>query len=220
MIQKGGIPYSHVVGQPHPNIFNPAHPRKLTCLINLNPKLPLNPPHNIMSNLTQSDLHFLSSTQPSLSSVLSTLRRSNLTIHNRLRSCLADAEFVLRVRAAFNKPSAEADSRGEAEDGEEPAGPGRPLIANERCGSWYIRPRDKGGSAYFKSTDGHERAWKFSTRRLNMHLVELIERCDGVIIVDSTRRGKRAYAPFMFSPLYVHSGLRGPRNNFPQELEE
>lgn len=149
-----------------------------------------------MSNLTQSDLHFLSSTQPSLSSVLSTLRRSNLTIHNRLRSCLADAEFVLRVRAAFNPPLPERNAQEKAHDGEGLASSERPLIANERCGSWYIRPRDKGGSAYFKSTDGHERAWKFSTRRLNLHLVELIERCDGVIIVDSTRRGKRAYAPF------------------------
>ncbi|KJZ71906.1 hypothetical protein HIM_08751 [Hirsutella minnesotensis 3608] len=54
-----------------------------------------------------------------------------------------------------------------------------------------MRPELKAASAYFKSTDGHERAWKFSTRRLNLHLVDLIEDNDGVIIVDSTRRGKR-----------------------------
>lgn len=127
-----------------------------------------------MSNLTQSDLHFLSSTTPSLSSVLSTLRRNNLTIHNRLTSCLADAQFVLRVHAAFSPTSSETK-----EEEEEGPGVGRPLIANERCGSWYVRPEDKGGSAYFKSTDGHERAWKFSTRRLNLHLVDLIENHDG-----------------------------------------
>ncbi|KAH7318362.1 tRNA A64-2'-O-ribosylphosphate transferase [Stachybotrys elegans] len=109
--------------------------------------------------------------QPSFSSLLSSLKRSTLSIHNRLTSIRADAEFVSRVEAAF--------------------GPRRPLVANERCGSWYIPPRDKDGSAYFKSTDGHERAWKFSTRRLNMHLVEMIETNDGIIVVDSTRRGKR-----------------------------
>lgn len=111
-----------------------------------------------MTNPLPSDLHFLSSTTPSLSTILTTLRRTNLTIHNRLTSCLADSAFVLRVQTAFAS---------------------RPLVANERCGSWYVRPEHKAGSAYFKSTDGHERAWKFSTRRLNLHLVEEIERNDG-----------------------------------------
>ncbi|KAK5993635.1 hypothetical protein PT974_07070 [Cladobotryum mycophilum] len=110
------------------------------------------------------------SQQPSISQLLSQLRRSTLTPHNRLTSIHADASFVSRVASAF---------------------PRRPLVANERCGSWYVRPREKWGSAYFKSTDGHERAWKFSTRRLNLHLVDMIEGNDGIIIVDSTRRGKR-----------------------------
>lgn len=99
-------------------------------------------------------------TQSSISQLLTSLRRSNLSIHNRLTSILSDSRFVLRVR----------DDLGRGR---------RPLIANERCGSWYIRPGDKAESAYFKSTDGHERAWKFSTRRLNLHLVDLIEKNDG-----------------------------------------
>ncbi|PHH83297.1 hypothetical protein CDD82_2267 [Ophiocordyceps australis] len=107
--------------------------------------------------------------QPSLNSILSTLRRSTLSIHNRLSSIHADADFVSRAATALQ----------------------RPLVANERCGSWYVTPRDKAASAYFKSTDGHERAWKFSTRRLNLHLIDLVERHDGIVIVDSTRRGKR-----------------------------
>ncbi|PHH55965.1 hypothetical protein CFIMG_003872RA [Ceratocystis fimbriata CBS 114723] len=37
----------------------------------------------------------------------------------------------------------------------------------------------KAGSAYFKSTDGHTDAWKISTRRLNVHLLRLIEEDDG-----------------------------------------
>ncbi|KFH46968.1 tRNA A64-2'-O-ribosylphosphate transferase-like protein [Hapsidospora chrysogenum ATCC 11550] len=116
------------------------------------------------------DIIFPQDQNPSLSNVLTSLRRTNLTIHNRLASIRADARFVLAAAEAYG---------------------GRPLVANERCGSWYIAPADKAGSAYFKSTDGHERAWKFSTRRLNLHLVDIIEKNDGVIIVDSTRRGKR-----------------------------
>ncbi|KEY73305.1 hypothetical protein S7711_01424 [Stachybotrys chartarum IBT 7711] len=109
--------------------------------------------------------------QPTFNHVLGALRRSTLSVHNRLASIRDDAAFVARVAAAL--------------------GPGRPLVANERCGSWYVPPGDKAASAYFKSTDGHERQWKFSTRRLNLHLLELVERHDGIIIVDSTRRGKR-----------------------------
>lgn len=104
------------------------------------------------------DIIFPQDQNPSLSHVLTSLRRTNLTIHNRLASIRADARFVLAAAEAYG---------------------GRPLVANERCGSWYIAPADKAGSAYFKSTDGHERAWKFSTRRLNLHLVDIIEKNDG-----------------------------------------
>ncbi|KAM3497659.1 hypothetical protein MY10362_008994 [Beauveria mimosiformis] len=132
-----------------------------------------------------SDILFSNDQQMSMSALMSGLRRTTLTMHNRLRSIRADAEFVARAASAFGGPR-----EAEAEDAA-PCNARRPLIANERCGSWYVRPENKGGSAYFKSTDGHERAWKFSTRRLNLHIVELAEKHDGVIIVDSTRRGKR-----------------------------
>ncbi|ODA79866.1 hypothetical protein RJ55_05463 [Drechmeria coniospora] len=141
--------------------------------------------------------------QPSLSELLSTLKRSALSIHNRLASIRADADFV--ARAASSLSGEGEQDQNEARHITEPAetgvaepgtrrtrrSGGRPLVANERCGSWYVPPAHKAASAYFKSTDGHERAWKFSTRRLNLHLVEMIETHDGVIIVDSTRRGKR-----------------------------
>ncbi|KAI9898527.1 hypothetical protein N3K66_006887 [Trichothecium roseum] len=136
-----------------------------------------------------------------LGELLSSLRRDSLSARNRYRSILRDAAFVGAAGRAY----------------------ARPLVANERCGSWYVVPpgvaaasataaaaveeRDGEdeetaalgdgrfgvgtGSAYFKSTDGHERAWKFSTRRLNLHVVRMVEENDGVIIVDSTRRGKR-----------------------------
>lgn len=96
----------------------------------------------------------------SINRILGDLKRSNLSITNRLRSIQQDARFVEEAAAALG-------------------GGRRPLVANERCGSWYIRPECKAGSAYFKSTDGHTGQWKFSTRRLNLHLLPLIERCDG-----------------------------------------
>jgi tRNA A64-2'-O-ribosylphosphate transferase len=105
-----------------------------------------------------SDLILPQNEQFSMSQLMASLKRTTLTIHNRLTSIQTDVDFVDLVSQTYSP---------------------RPLVANERCGSWYIPPERKGASAYFKSTDGHERAWKFSTRRLNLHLVELIENNDG-----------------------------------------
>ncbi|KAI1466469.1 initiator tRNA phosphoribosyl transferase [Daldinia caldariorum] len=116
-----------------------------------------------------SELVFSPQANHNFSRILSDLKRSNLSISNRLRSIREDADFVSEVASAFT----------------------RPLIANERCGSWYIPPANKAGSAYFKSTDGHTGQWRFSTRRLNLNLLAIIGENDGCIIVDSTRRGKR-----------------------------
>ncbi|KAI6840914.1 tRNA '-O-ribosylphosphate transferase [Hortaea werneckii] len=130
-----------------------------------------------------------------LKTILTELKRSNLRITNRLHSIHADATFVASVAKAFHP---------------------LPLIANERCGSWYIpgstgsvsaseaqghpssaptttNPSDhcrKAGSAYFKSTDGHHGEWSFSLRRLNLQILDLVGEGGGCIIVDSTRRGK------------------------------
>lgn len=125
------------------------------------------------SALHHSEIIFSNAQQPTMSALLSGLRRTTLTIHNRLTSIKADAEFVARAAQAFG-PTVE--SRKDSK---------RPLVANERCGSWYVPPNVKGGSAYFKSTDGHERAWKFSTRRLNLHIVEMAEQDDGYVRCES-----------------------------------
>ncbi|KAI0397055.1 initiator tRNA phosphoribosyl transferase [Xylariaceae sp. FL0594] len=119
---------------------------------------------------TESELVFSPQANHNFSRILTDLKRSNLSISNRLRSIREDAVFVEEVADAFGV---------------------RPLVANERCGSWYIDPALKGGSAYFKSTDGHTGQWNFSLRRLNLHLLPLIAEHDGCIIVDSTRRGKQ-----------------------------
>lgn len=119
-----------------------------------------------------------------INKILGDLKRSNLSITNRLRSIRKDADFVEEVAAALGGGDGVGAARtggGSGGNGDE-AGErkqGRPIVANERCGSWYIRPGLKGASAYFKSTDGHTGQWKFSTRRLNLHLLPIIERCDG-----------------------------------------
>lgn len=74
----------------------------------------------------------------------------------------------------------------------------QPIIfaANLRCGAWYVAPalsaRSQGAATfcYFKSTDGHADKWDFSLKRPNLAVIRLIAERDGVIIVDSTRRGK------------------------------
>jgi tRNA A64-2'-O-ribosylphosphate transferase len=101
------------------------------------------------------------------------LRKATLSIPNKLRSILQDAEFVQHVVTE-----------------QSPEGSKLPLIANERCGSWYIPPDRKAGSAYFKSTDGHFGQWDFSLRRLNLQVLSIVGKYGGAIIVDSTRRGK------------------------------
>lgn len=119
--------------------------------------------------LNQSDIIFphLSNT-PSFSSTLSSLKRSALSITNRLSSITKDSEFVAEVAASY----------------------GLPLVANERCGSWYIPVELKESSVYFKSTDGHMGEWAFSLRRLNLQLLDVLSQRGGCVIVDSTRRGK------------------------------
>ncbi|OQO04729.1 hypothetical protein B0A48_09652 [Cryoendolithus antarcticus] len=104
----------------------------------------------------------------SISSTLTSLKRANLSITNRLHSIHQDAKFVQSIAEKL----------------------GLPLIANERCGSWYVPPDRKHGSAYFKSTDGHAGQWAFSLRRLNLQVLDVVGEFGGCVVVDSTRRGK------------------------------
>lgn len=99
------------------------------------------------------------------SEILKDLRRETYSVRNRLQSIIHDARFVSQF-SAF------------------------PLVANERCGLWYIKPEDISESAYFKSTDGHADQWKFSFRRLNFHLLPMLGKHGTIVLVDSTRRGK------------------------------
>lgn len=93
----------------------------------------------------------------SLSQTLNLLHHSTLSAHNRLSSIEKDALFVEQIASKLCLP----------------------VIANERCGSWYISPQQKAGSAYFKSTDGHFGQWAFSKRRLNLQVLNIIQKYEG-----------------------------------------
>lgn len=96
----------------------------------------------------------LSSISPSLSTVTTAIRRSTRSsLRNRLRSIYRDSLFVQRVSDAF----------------------GLPLVPNARAGDWYVPSGGSGGGGvYFKSTDGHAGQWKFSLRRLNLGVLDVV----------------------------------------------
>ncbi|KAL0485837.1 tRNA A64-2'-O-ribosyl phosphate transferase [Acrasis kona] len=64
-----------------------------------------------------------------------------------------------------------------------------PVFANLRCGQWYLPKFD--GTCYFKSTDGHTYNWRFPTTRLNLQVAIHSSANKGIIILDSTRKGKK-----------------------------
>ncbi len=100
-------------------------------------------------------------------------RKSNLGLKNRLLSIIHDHRYLIKLKnEIFSKYKI-------------------PLIPNERCGLWYMKPSEYMTTTYFKSTDGHNHEWDFSSRRLNFHLLPLLEQNDSLGIVDSARSGKR-----------------------------
>ncbi|KAH7883244.1 tRNA A64-2'-O-ribosylphosphate transferase, partial [Phlebopus sp. FC_14] len=102
---------------------------------------------------------------------LAELRKESQDIYNRIRSIAEDAAFVDEVRRHYKD---------------------LPLIPNMRCGAWYADPATASSEkAYFKSTDGHTNNWSFNLRRPNLHLLSLIAEHSGIVLVDSTRAGKR-----------------------------
>lgn len=106
----------------------------------------------------------------SLNQINRDIKKEYTSLRNRIQSILLDNAFIVeKVIPRF---------------------PDYPLIPNERCGLWYCNPDHFDRTSYFKSTDGHTNQWDFSTRRLNLHLLPILQENDGIIIVDSTRRGK------------------------------
>ncbi|RLV95003.1 tRNA A64-2'-O-ribosylphosphate transferase [Spathaspora sp. JA1] len=105
-----------------------------------------------------------------INEISKSLKKSALSLTNRLQSIIYDYHFVCKVHENFLGKF--------------------PLVANERCGLWYVPKKHRQDTCYFKSTDGHTNVWSFSMRRLNLHLLPLIQQFGGLVLVDSTRRGK------------------------------
>lgn len=101
----------------------------------------------------------------SYNTIVKTLRKEELSLRARLQSIVHDNRFVSQFENF-------------------------PLVANERCGLWYLQPNQRHGSVYFKSTDGHTGQWQFLTRRLNFQLLPILGENGTVVVVDSTRKGK------------------------------
>lgn len=103
----------------------------------------------------------------SVNRVLRQLKKEESSLFNCVCSVFSDATFIDEVSSLHSD---------------------LPTVANLRCGLWYVR--DPQATCYFKSTDGHNGNWSFSTTRLNIHLAESAANHSGCIIVDATRRGK------------------------------
>ncbi|KAH9855925.1 initiator tRNA phosphoribosyl transferase [Lenzites betulinus] len=102
---------------------------------------------------------------------LAYVRKESLDVYNRLHSIAEDVHFVRQVYEAY---------------------PDIPILPNLRCGAWYVDPSIATDEpVYFKSTDGHHGNWNFNLRRPNLHLLPLIIAQNGIVLVDSTRAGKR-----------------------------
>ena len=95
------------------------------------------------------------------------VRRAGRAPYHCLCSAYADSRFVAELRRLHA---------------------GLPVLANLRCGAWYAEGPD--GTCYFKSTDGHHGGWAFSFTRLNLHVLPLVARGRGALVVDATRSGK------------------------------
>ena len=66
-----------------------------------------------------------------------------------------------------------------------------PVVANERCGSWYAHPHTTTTSVHFKSTDGHKHIYNFSLKRLNLPFLKTIADASrnrgAVLLVDASK---------------------------------
>eukprot|EP01128_Nolandella_sp_AFSM9_P001991 TRINITY_DN12392_c0_g1_i1.p1 TRINITY_DN12392_c0_g1~~TRINITY_DN12392_c0_g1_i1.p1 ORF type:complete len:480 (-),score=25.56 TRINITY_DN12392_c0_g1_i1:26-1465(-) len=105
---------------------------------------------------------------PTVYAVERDLRKREQSLRLRLTSIQQDARFVRTFVRSIETPL--------------------PLAANLRCGEWYVPQPDH--CCYFKSADGHYGEWQFNLRRLNLELLKLTADRGGVVIVDSTRKGK------------------------------
>lgn len=65
------------------------------------------------------------------------------------------------------------------------------VYGNKRNGLWYVPTSLLNGTCYYKSTDGHDTTYGFSNTRINLHVAINAINSNGIIIIDSTRKGKK-----------------------------
>ena len=61
-----------------------------------------------------------------------------------------------------------------------------PIVANERCGTWYALPFHPHSFCHFKSTDGHVHL--FSLKRLNLPFLKTVAKHGSVVILDASNK--------------------------------
>ncbi|PSC72713.1 initiator tRNA phosphoribosyl [Micractinium conductrix] len=155
----------------------------------------------------------------SMTSVLRALKREESSLYNCAASIAGDARFVAQVAATYPSLPRFANLRCGLWYLPEAAGIASPFAAGlhdagnapdvaaamgssagstaPADGQTANAPSTSASSAppvatcYFKSTDGHNNNWSFSTVRLNLHVAEAAAAAGGALLVDATRRGKR-----------------------------
>lgn len=114
--------------------------------------------------------------------------KKNLMVSN-VQSILRDSELVKFVVNQFSKNQFSQNPFSQNPFSKNQFSQNFPVVANVRCGEWYVQSPDN--RCCFKSTDGHSFTNNFSSGRLNLHLLRVLERHGGVIVVDATKQGKK-----------------------------
>ena len=99
------------------------------------------------------------------------VKREGGSLRNHLLSIVQDTDVVHAIHDIFSHNQ-------------------YPLYGNRRNGCWYTTALSE-LSCYFKSMDGHHGNWAFSCSRINLEFAGRAASKGGVIVVDSTARGKR-----------------------------
>ncbi|KAF2074401.1 hypothetical protein CYY_004297 [Polysphondylium violaceum] len=117
--------------------------------------------------------------------------KEEFSLLNRLQSIHHDSRFVDLIKQTYGQTYSisSEDEDTDKQQQQQQQSFRLPIVANLRCGAWYYHSFD--ATCYFKSTDGHYGNWSFSTNRLNLHLLDIISKHNGCIIIDSTRKGKK-----------------------------
>ncbi|CCM05216.1 uncharacterized protein FIBRA_07426 [Fibroporia radiculosa] len=106
---------------------------------------------------------------------LSHIRKESMDTYNRIHSIAEDVNFVSEIHAAYSDLPVLRELS----------------LTQISVAVLGTSTQNEQEPAYFKSTDGHFGNWSFNLRRPNLHLLSVVVAEGGLLIVDSTRSGKR-----------------------------